>query len=1238
MRKSCQNSLSIFLLTILVIAIRIKHHLLWGEKISMHENTQHILTLLKDFKGIESLKKLFCIELNYNRNNTPIRSLPEGSASLVAEDPISIATAGKNNDFHVIYTKLNSETLRKTHERQIISHLQTHYSDALYVFSNTDQDNWHFVNVKPTREDQEAGEEQTQTRTKQRNIFRRITVAPEERLRTAAERIALLDIEEIGEPDGLFDVQDMLTPIDIRKGHQEAFNVEAVTEAFFESYKSIFKKLQTELKTQNNDEKWAHDFSQQFLTRCIFLYFVQRKGWLGENPDFLHTFWQTYQSASERTDTFVDKWLNILFFEAFNNRFHGGRTQFPTDIRNTLQLAPYLNGGLFRENSLDTEYPYKISDKLWEQIFTFLEQYNFTIAEDTPLDQEVGVDPEMIGKVYESLVSVEDEERGDAGIFYTPRVEIDLMCRLALVDNFANHIGTEEDKHRFYEVLFSFEPDEKEEADEKLTHLWKEIYNHLTEITVVDPACGSGSFLVGMLHVLEDLHERAEAKIGTKYNSSYERRKAIIGKNLYGVDVKEWACKVAELRLWLALIIDAEFSPAELKVRNEPLLPDFSFNIRYGDSIVQDIGGMNLAQTRAIGSGVTKDLKRKITELQNEKLKFYNNDKDKKYSEIEEVHTAENNLFRELLENYETQISESIQKTEFILENPAEQLPLLDMDPPEPQQLTFEMVRLQQELKQHQENLAQVQKARNALSSNTEPPFVWDIAFVEIFSERKGFDIVIENPPYIRQEDISDLMLPRDVAKTPTNKKAYKAKLARSVYQAHPKFFGYQHKKDLTLDKPEKTVKKKLSGRSDLYIYFYFHGLSLLNSKGTFCTITSNSWLDVDFGTKLQEFLLKKCHLKLVIDNSVKRSFKGVNINTVIALVSAPNKTEEATDNTTRFINFTVPFEAILHAVIFYEIETVSVRVSTPEHRIHPLSQTFLLTNAIDKTVKYTGDKWGGKYLRAPDIYWPILEKGQGKLIPVGNVAKIRRGVTTGANKFFVLDNATVLQKSIESDFLGPVIAYSKDVKSLLIYPEQLSTQLFMCRQKKNALGGTSALTYINWGESQGFHKKHTCQIRHPWYALRENTSPSLIFPQLVGSTAKTIFAPNGCWTLDNFTEIHVPSDSAVPLCLSLNSTLFQLMLNLSGCTNRGYGFLKVQVSDLGDLLCVDPNLIIGWDGDLDDSFLSSEDWDVLEPSEARKYIDNIIFDILQLTQGERDGVYEAVHNLVTTRLEKAKT
>ena len=937
----------------------------------------------------------------------------------------------------------------------------------------------------------------------------------------------------------------------------------------------------------------------------------------------------------------------MLFFEAFNNRACGGYRYFPTKIREILQFAPYLNGGLFRKNDLDTDYLVNVADDLWGKIFGFFEGYNFTIAEDTPFDQEVAVDPEMIGIVYESLVSEEEKEKEDAGIFYTQRVEIDLMCRLALVDNVSNHIGTKEDKHLFYEVLFAFDPGEKMEADAKLTDLWEDIHKHLSEITVLDPACGSGSFLVGMLYVLDDLHERAERYLGIESISQFERRKALIGKNLYGVDVKQWACKIAELRLWLSLVIDAEFTVAELNIRSDPLLPDFSFNIRHGDSIVQNIGGMNLSQIRSLNSSVPRAIKRKIANLQTEKLKFYNNEEDRKYTEKGDVQKAEHGLFRELLQSYDIQFSKDIHAVKAWLEDPAEQLTFKGMKTSDVHQLNFETLQKQRELARHEENHAQVQQVRKALSSNTTPPFVWDIAFVEIFNQRDGFDIVIENPPYTRQEDIMDLMLPRDEAIIPTNKKGYKVKLARSVYQAFPNFFGYQHKKDIKPDKPEHAVKYKLDAKSGLYIYFYFHGLSLLNSTGTFCTITSNSWLDADYGKNLQEFLLKQCYLKMVLNNSAKRSFENADVNTVICLISAPNRDQESClQHLARFVNFTVPFEAILDAVIFYEIETALARVSSPEHRIHPLPQKSLSVNGNDKNASYIGDKWGGKYLRAPDIYWTILKKGKDKLVRLEDIAEVRYGIKTGVNKFFYMDDEQIEIWGIEEKFLKPFLKSPRECDSILIDSNQLKSKLFMCHMDKTSLKGTAALEYIKFGEAQEFHQKPSCRGRVRWYDLGIQKSFDwliLIFRDKRNWTpineTPTLLASNTVFTATVRDQNTIQSANAVA-----NSTLAILISEIYGRVNLGDGLLTTYGSDILRFDFISPNWIDTQSvKNLKQAFESMKQRRVLsifdEIHESdRLALDAIIFDALNLTQGERDGVYEAVTQLVTTRLQKAKT
>ena len=133
--------------------------------------------------------------------------------------------------------------------------------------------------------------------------------------------------------------------------------------------------------------------------------------------------------------------------------------------------------------------------------------------------------------------------------------------------------------------------------------------------------------------------------------------------------------------------------------------------------------------------------------------------------------------------------------------------------------------------------------------------------------------------------------------------------LLGAIYQAHPDFFGYQSIKDTKPDKPEAATKQKIDANSGLYVYFYFHGLSLLNPKGSFCTITSNSWLDVKYGKNLQEFLLKQCYLKMVLNSSAKRSFATADVNTVICLISALNRNQESClQHMVRFVNFTVPF------------------------------------------------------------------------------------------------------------------------------------------------------------------------------------------------------------------------------------------------------------------------------------------------------------------------------------------
>jgi len=1145
------------------------------------------------------------------------------AANALAEDPVLFAGGGQNNDFHVVYTRLPQERLLLGQERPVVNALLKEHQYGLFIFSNQAQDHWHFINVK------------YDTESEKRRLFRRITVGPEERLRTAAERVAMLDLQSV-QPD-MFGLQ----PLTIQCRHDDAFDVEAVTKQFFEEYKALFRILKDDLNKQANNSTWAHAYSLQFLNRCMFIYFIQRKGWLGNDCDFLLNFWKSYQRCGQSKDSFVDNWLRILFFEAFNNKFHGGHNYFPPEIKEALSLAPYLNGGLFTENRFDQEHKASISDRRFEQVLKFLERYNFTIAEDSPLDKEVAVDPEMIGKVYESLVNIQEDvdARGEAGIFYTPRTEIDLMCRLSLVDHLTNHLG-EDRKELLYQLVFALEPDEKADADKAVAGagLWPALNERLHDITLLDPACGSGSFLVGMLNILDDLQERANHQLGVA-EAPYERKKRIIGQSLYGVDVMEWACHVAELRLWLALIIDAEFTREELHVRREPLLPHFSFKIRCGDSLVQEVGGLNLGHIAA-SQEIPPTLKARITALKDEKLKFYNNDTTRRFHSVDALKNEEKRLFSDILAARQHTIQEEVKSLRRKIEGPSERRIRLDGTiEQKAHQVDFDAPKNQKQIESLTAELAQIGASQKALGAAKEVPFVWDIAFVEIFEgENEGFDIVMGNPPYVRQEAIAAPVV--HGIQVTDYKREYKAKLAVSVYQAFPDFFGYKASTN--------TAAHKIDAKSDLYIYFYLHGLSLLNGKGSFCFITSNSWLDVGYGADLQEFLLKHCHVKLVLDNQVRRTFANADVNSIIVLFSSPDDRREwALEKTARFVMFRVPFEHILSPVIFDEIEEATERKATKEYRIFPILQSKLLEDGCEipeeqetgkaagpliKTARYIGNKWGGKYLRAPDIYWTILERGKGKLVRLGDVAQVRRGFTTGANEFFYLDEERIREWEIEEEFFTPVIKSPKECKRVLVDPTSLKFNLLLCHKEKRELKGTSALEYIEWGESQKFHKRPTCIVRQNWWQVNMEKANSL-FVKEANDTSAVFYNPDNLPVDCRLYCANLPTISII----FLNSPIAAMMFEIYNRAGLGEGARSLMVSDYGGVPCLaDTNIEV-------DIKKIIEEISSLPPRKLKQardvawsHLDDAIFEALSLTQGERDAVYEAVIGLVEARLRKA--
>lgn len=1045
---------------------------------------------------------------------------------------------------------------------------------------------------------------------------------------------------------------------------RQAFDKLRLTEKFFNEYKTVFDILQNDLAKQTGDEIWAHDYALQFLNRCMFLYFIQRKKWLGDDCEFMKNFLQAYEQSGQPDDTFFENWLKVLFFEAFNNKYTVRRSYMPESIHKILLMAPYLNGGLFSENKLDKpDFDFHITDTRFRKVLDLLERYNFTVNESTPLDIEVAVDAEMLGMVYETLVNIAEDEdrRGDAGIFYTPRVEVDLMCRLSVVNYLSNRLGTQH-RELFYKWLFAFSSDKERIAEKGICEkqLVKPLREALENLTVVDPACGSGAFLVGMLLVLDNLFDRLD-RIEGKPRSIYSRRKEIIGRSLYGVDIKDWACHVAELRLWLALIVDADFTAADLHIRREPLLPNFTFNIRCGDSLVQEVGGLDIAHRKGL-SELSATMKRKLTELKNEKIKFYNNDPDAKFKTVDKLKQQEVYIFRQLLEDRVAQIqaklNEQLRIQQAKKESAGRQRNLLtgELEGPS-KQWTLDMELREQHIAVLRDEKNQLEQLAGTLNNQSKIPFVWDISFAEIFGDDKqGFDIVIGNPPYVRQEKIADPRL-RPEQITPDNKRAYKEKLQRLVYRTWDKWFGYK----------EATGKatRTLDAKSDLYIYFYLYGLSLLNDKGTFCFITSNSWLDVGYGADLQEFLLNCCPIRMIIDNKTMRSFKSADVNTAIALFGAPSPQPNpmVLSNIAKFVMFNVPFEQVLDDVVFTLIEAAEHRPKTDRCRIFPVRQETLLAEgcAIEEdesetprktqgpllktSKKYLGNKWGGKYLRAPDIYWTILEKGKDKLVRLGDIADVRRGITTGANEFFYLDDEKIAKWGIEEEFLKPVVVNSADCKSIIINTQDIRYKVLWIQSNNIPRFATNLKKYLDHGKKLKIDKLPSLKNRKEmWYKIPYISSKILMLRATADRPA--FFYCDEDVRLDqSFYAIkHRDKKICEPivLCAMLNSTITNYLsreiLGAAG-VGLGLGVKWTAVYEAKEFTVFNPEKISH--NQLLAIFKKMGKRKPLPPREEfaskdRKDLDTVVFDEIGLSQGEREAVYEAVIDLVEARLKKA--
>jgi type I restriction-modification system DNA methylase subunit len=508
----------------------------------------------------------------------------------------------------------------------------------------------------------------------------------------------------------------------------------------------------------------------------------------------------------------------------------------------------------------------------------------------------------------------------------------------------------------------------------------------------------------------------------------------------------------------------------------------------------------------------------------------------------------------------------------------------------------------------------------------------------------KEFDVVVMNPPYTRQEEIEDIL-------EEEKSKAYK----RCIEDWK------------TISRYPRGKKPKLSKRSSIYVYFFIHGGYFLKEGGRLGLITSNSWLDADYGRHLQRFFLENFKIKAIIESKVEKWFEDPKINTAITILEKCFNPEERNNNLVKFVQlkrplteFIPPTEDEKERWTYVEkvvkfIDSKECHYEDDKIRIFTKKQKELWEEGYDEEKKeYVGSKWG-KYIRAPDIFFKVLMKGP--FIPLRMVAKIGRGLRTGCNDFFYLNEDKAHKLGI-INYVKPVIKSPKDSNYILLSKTKLKNRVFTVNVDLEALKGTKAYEYIKLGEREGVPNKRSKRER--WWSLDEECiDPDILIPVQLWETHKVFYKDiqERVFFDQQLSGIKVDFPAlAKVICAFLNSTLGNLFLEVIVRRQLGEGSLQLAPIDLKSLPVLNPLTLDEIKREkiskAFDEFCKREIFTVFEEigveaqrvlldkvRPERKKLDKVIMDeVLNLTEEEQLEVYRSVVDLVRSRIEMAKS
>lgn len=691
---------------------------------------------MKEYEAINLLEKTFSNNFDLNNFTSFLKELLKNKFNIQNKSP-SVASEfedyiksfkkigeyrTKNKDFEILVVELKkadslerARTMQRNFVAKWLNNSNFPKDGALVAFYGENPEDWRFSFVKMDYKLAQDGKVSKELTPAKRHSF---LVGKNEPNHTCKRQFLNLLLEEEIPP----------TTEDLEK----AFSVENVTKIFFDKYKELFIKLTDSLeniKDTNLAVKKEFDsknisieeFGKKLLGQIVFLYFLQKKGWLGVKKDENGEFneWGTghkdfmkrlFKGEIVKYKNFFNDVLEPLFYEALNTpRDNNYYSRFECKI-------PFLNGGLFEpiNNYRWTETNILIDNNIFSEIFKTFDEFNFTIKEDEPLEREVAIDPEMLGKVFENLLEVKD--RKSKGAFYTPREIVHYMCQQSLINYLETNTEiSKEDLEKFVQkgdlaldYLRRAHEGKYVNSDFLLPpSIYKNVEklnNLLKEIKICDPAVGSGAFPVGMMNEIIKARQILGYFLTEKQKSDYDLKRETIENCLYGVDLMPSAVDICKLRFWLSLIVD------ETDMKNIKPLPNLDNKIMCGNSLIEEFEGVKLFNENLILRIDTK--KEKQTTLSKKSSEY----------QLDVLQKLQKEFFNEESRDKKNRLREEIDKIEWEF--------------------------IETTLKE-QKNDEAIKKLNEYKSNKSKPFFLWKLYFSDVFNRKNpGFDICIANPPY----------------------------------------------------------------------------------------------------------------------------------------------------------------------------------------------------------------------------------------------------------------------------------------------------------------------------------------------------------------------------------------------------------------------------------------------------------------------------------------------------------